>query len=300
LILAVYVYLSSNSECNSSLNGGCTWPHSLAERRRRRVLRSIFRQQQKSAAATAARKSATREKQSKINQEVIDALETFDEDEKAAQAHLRENWDTINNIDIMEENEDTFMISPIQFARRFTNIVTGGVSLVDDDTAETQDSTTFSTTALFSVLDFNSSRDRNMSGANEKGLRNGELPTVNELFDLLDTDGNGALSLEEVVSNHELLSMTRTEASIFFKSLDPLRKGSINRKEFEDSLGLLGDVSNWAGELLGFGERPKLTEINRKQAEEAQQDSRERMMFERDPSVIAFSGFSGVRLGSTI
>jgi len=296
-----YVYLNSTGECNPTHNGGCARPRTLAERRRRRLRRAIYEQQQRSAAAASARKSATIEKLEKSKLEAIEIAKALELREEIPEAHSKVNLDAVNNVDETEESDDAFTFSPVQFAKRFTSVVTVGGDLSLDDVDKTHNSTIFSTpSTLFSVLDFDISRDRILSTDTEEGLGERGPPNVSELFDLLDTDGNGELSLEEVVTNHEHLSMTKTEAARLFKRLDPHGRGSINRKEFGTSLGLLGGVTNWAGELLGFGERPKFTSLNRKQAEQAQQDSRNRMLLEREPSVIAFSGLSGVRLGSTI
>jgi len=197
----------------------------------------------------------------------------------------------------LDDLEDDMAFSPVKFASTFTNIVTGGAISLDRE--NDQVSRPFSTDDIFNLLDFELSRGR--SHPRKKiGSGKGDSLTVSELFDILDKDGNGELSLQEVADNHALLSMSRVEAEDFFKNLDPFDEGTISRKDFEDNSSLLGGVTNWAGGFLGFGERPTPVVEKRKQEEKAKHNSRQKT-YQVEPSVVPFSGISGMpSRGSTL
>jgi hypothetical protein len=129
-----------------------------------------------------------------------------------------------------------------------------------------------SSEASFMALFFNGGINRLGVGVSGKG----NPPTVSELFDLLDDDGNGELSLQEVVGNHKILSLSESEAADLFKKLDPLGKGTISRAKFQDnsSMLLLGGLTSWVDGMLGFGGRPPSTIEKRKQEEKVRQSLR--------------------------
>jgi hypothetical protein len=64
---------------------------------------------------------------------------------------------------------------------------------------------------------------------------------VAKLFDLLDLDGDGELTRDEVVTSYEQLNMTEKEAGDFFDSLDPDRKGVLSRTEWDNRTAGLKD-----------------------------------------------------------
>jgi len=211
--------------------------------------------------------------------------------------HFNSSSGSLEEEDDIGDLEDDMTFSPVKFASTFTNIVTGGAMSLDRENEQVSEA--FSTGDIFNLLDFTPSRGKNRSG-NTSVASNGTPPTVSELFDLLDVDGNGELLLQEVVDNHALLSMSRVEAGDFFRNLDPLDEGTISRKDFEDNSSLLGGVADWAGGLLGFGERPTPVLEKRKQAEKAQQKYRQKT-YQVGSSAISFSGISGnTSLGSTL
>jgi Ca2+-binding EF-hand superfamily protein len=73
---------------------------------------------------------------------------------------------------------------------------------------------------------------------------------VAKLFDLLDLDGDGELTRDEVVTSYEQLNMTEKEAGDFFDSLDPDRKGVLSRTEWDNRTAGLKDFVH-AGRTVG-------------------------------------------------
>jgi len=63
----------------------------------------------------------------------------------------------------------------------------------------------------------------------------GEAPkyTIAQLFEMLDADGDGSLTLAEVVGGADTLDMSEEEATKLFKQLDSDGSGSLSKTEFE-------------------------------------------------------------------
>ena len=55
--------------------------------------------------------------------------------------------------------------------------------------------------------------------------------SLNQLFDLLDADGDGTLVLSEVVDVADKLGMTKEEAASLFRDLDKDKSGTLTRDE---------------------------------------------------------------------
>ena len=63
-------------------------------------------------------------------------------------------------------------------------------------------------------------------GGGGDGDKNAEKkgPSINQLFDILDTDKNGTLTKEEVISNCSKLNMTPAESAELFEKLDKVMR----------------------------------------------------------------------------
>ena len=68
-----------------------------------------------------------------------------------------------------------------------------------------------------------------------EGEEDGETPkyTIAQLFEMLDADGDGSLTLAEVVGGADKLDMSEEEATKLFKQLDRDGSGSISKDEFD-------------------------------------------------------------------
>ena len=67
-------------------------------------------------------------------------------------------------------------------------------------------------------------------------------PTLSELFTLLDKNGDGTLTKEEVVAGAETLGMTAEGAAELFDKLDSSGSGTLSKDEFGLNLGGLTDL----------------------------------------------------------
>ena len=56
-------------------------------------------------------------------------------------------------------------------------------------------------------------------------------PSLDELFDVLDTSGDGMLSLDEVLEGCGKLGMTRMQATLLFRKLDVENAGMLTRDQ---------------------------------------------------------------------
>jgi hypothetical protein len=70
--------------------------------------------------------------------------------------------------------------------------------------------------------------------------------TLDDVFDLLDSNGDGMLSKAEVISKHGKLQMTKDQADALFDELDTDHDGFVSRDEFVQS-----DLSSRAFSALG-------------------------------------------------
>jgi Ca2+-binding EF-hand superfamily protein len=74
--------------------------------------------------------------------------------------------------------------------------------------------------------DFEANTDKNIPSKRKK-----KRPSVNELFDLIDIDGDGYLIRAEVVAAAGKLGMTEDEAATLFHDLDKDGSGTLTRQE---------------------------------------------------------------------
>ena len=88
-----------------------------------------------------------------------------------------------------------------------------------------------------------------------------KLPTVEELFDLIDLDGDGELTKDEVVASAAALKMAPAEAAALFDRLDVDKSGTLTRDEFgatgfaKGVLSSFTDLSSMLG-AAGFASSP--------------------------------------------
>jgi len=74
-------------------------------------------------------------------------------------------------------------------------------------------------------------RKAQVKAAAKSKRRSRPSTTVHELFRLLDTNGDGVLTLDEVVGAHERLGLSEVEATTLFEGLDVDGSGTLTRAE---------------------------------------------------------------------
>jgi len=80
--------------------------------------------------------------------------------------------------------------------------------------------------------------------------------TVHELFRLLDTNGDGVLTLDEVVDAHEKLGLTADQAMKLFEGLDVDGSGTLTRAEMSFMGSLTQKIKS--ASRLSFSPKPVL------------------------------------------
>ena len=81
-----------------------------------------------------------------------------------------------------------------------------------------------------------------------------KAPSLDELFDLIDTNGDGELSREEVVAASAKLGMTEAEADSLFDDLDADGNGTLSRGEWSTASFSAGVVANFGALASTFGD----------------------------------------------
>jgi len=95
------------------------------------------------------------------------------------------------------------------------------------------------------------------SGAGGGAGRSAAAPhkqvSLEELFNLLDENGDGELGLQEAVAGSGKLGMTPAQARELFHRLDTDKSGTLTRSEFQDGglAGLLGGTFGFVGDVGG-------------------------------------------------
>jgi len=75
---------------------------------------------------------------------------------------------------------------------------------------------------------------------------------LNELFNKLDTDGDGELTKDEVMAGAALLNMTPEEAAKMFDDLDEDKSGTLARSEFDAAASMNEEYEKMMAEVAAL------------------------------------------------
>jgi len=100
---------------------------------------------------------------------------------------------------------------------------------------------------------FTSSTSEKAAGKKKPHARKKRRPTLNELFDIIDTNGDGYLIRSEVVGAASKLGLTKEEAASLFHELDKDGSGTLTRKE----LSTMGKMARFM-----YGQLPSLSSMS--------------------------------------
>ena len=243
IILAMYIYLNTRGECNSAKGGGCSWPQSSSERRKNRILKSKIRQERTSEAAAKERLVEAAAKREKAQRKATKKAEMVEDVEEAALSStsdkvtlsLDESFDVLDYSGDVKGSEENLFFAPVRLVSTLTNLITGGGVSLDDD---------------------------------EENAQNKNALTPSEIFVLLDDNGDGELSIAEVIGNHTVLGLTKQEAADVFKKLDTKGNNTISRPDFEKSseasfmaLFFKGGINRLGVGVSGKGKPPTVSDL---------------------------------------